>query len=197
MSSEAPATPPTSSPYVYKMLQIPPSIVVDAGVPIGRQAASYLEGVVSEQAKLGWDFYRVDTIGVRVPPGCLGAFLGEQTSSFQYYVVTFRRRRDSNYERDVAAAAQLEAQRTAEAKAQRERRAQAEAAAQREYEAALAARRASRDAAYRAKGIEPGPLAWFKALPDTMQAIFLGLAFAIPMAGFLIFLFFLISKAQR
>ena len=39
-----------------------------------------------------------------------------------------------------------------------------------------AERRALRDDAYRAKGIEPGPLAWYRALPDVTQAIVLGLA---------------------
>jgi hypothetical protein len=43
-----------------------------------------------------------------------------------------------------------------------------------------AARLAERDAAYRAKGVEPGPWAWFWVLPDLTQAILLGVTFAIP-----------------
>jgi hypothetical protein len=73
------------------MLQIPPSIEVQPGMPIGERAAGYLEGVVNNQAQQGWEFYRVDSIGVRVPPGCLAAFFGERGTTVEYYVVTFRR----------------------------------------------------------------------------------------------------------
>src|SRR5215469_1146095 len=57
----------------------------------------------------------------------------------------------------------------------REKRA-AEARARR---AERLAARAERDKAYRAMGIEPGPLAWFKALPDVVQAIGLGVVIAL------------------
>ncbi len=43
-----------------------------------------------------------------------------------------------------------------------------------------AERRAQRDEAYRAIGIEPGPFAWYKALPDWTQALLMGLAIALP-----------------
>jgi hypothetical protein len=43
-----------------------------------------------------------------------------------------------------------------------------------------AERRAARDRAYRSKGIEPGPFAWYKAMPDLAQALILGLAFTVP-----------------
>lgn len=57
-----------------------------------------------------------------------------------------------------------------------------------------AARRTARDDAYRAKGIEPGPLAWYKALPDVAQAIVLGLSMAIPTAAVLLTLVILIGQ---
>ena len=50
-------------------------------------------------------------------------------------------------------------------------------------EAARSARRAERDDAYRADGIEPGPWAWFQALPEVAQAVLLGLTFALPAGG--------------
>jgi hypothetical protein len=77
------------------MVQIPPSIELRQGTPVGQLAAAYLENVVNTQALEGWDFYRVDSIGVRVAPGCLGAFLGERPSNTEYYVVTFRRRSET------------------------------------------------------------------------------------------------------
>ena len=77
--------------YRYKMVQIPPNIEVSAGSSTRGKAASYLESIVNEYAVDGWEFYRVDTIGVVVPPGCLGGLLGMPTTHTNYYVVTFRR----------------------------------------------------------------------------------------------------------
>jgi hypothetical protein len=37
--------------FVYKMVQIPPSIEVGQGVEVGQTAASYLERVVNAQAR--------------------------------------------------------------------------------------------------------------------------------------------------
>ena len=75
--------------YEYFMVQIPPNIQVKQSS--GQDAAAYLQGAVNNYASQGWEFYRVDTIGVVVSPGCLGALLGGQQSSVQYYVMTFRR----------------------------------------------------------------------------------------------------------
>ena len=81
----------------YKMVQIPPNIGASARSMLGRapdpseMAAAYLQGVVNEQAKDGWEFMRVDTIGVRTEPGCLAGLFGAKTTDENYYVVTFRR----------------------------------------------------------------------------------------------------------
>ena len=50
--------------FVYKMVQIPPNIEVAQGTAIGQKAAAYLERVVNDQARAGWEFYRIDPIGV-------------------------------------------------------------------------------------------------------------------------------------
>lgn len=77
--------------FEYRMIQAPPTLVVRRREDNGREAALYLEGIVNEQATQGWEFYRVDTIGVKVKPGCLGAFSGQREATIHYYVVTFRR----------------------------------------------------------------------------------------------------------
>jgi hypothetical protein len=77
--------------YEYKMVQIPPTIVVKAAEHRGNEAAYYLQSVANEQARQGWEFYRVDTVGVVTQPGCLGMLFGQKQTSFEYYVVTFRR----------------------------------------------------------------------------------------------------------
>jgi hypothetical protein len=80
-------------PYKYKMIQIPPNIVVKEPTSTRGRAAEYLEGIVNQYAEEGWDFFRVDQIGIRVNPGCLSALLGGHPQSLVYYVVTFRRPR--------------------------------------------------------------------------------------------------------
>jgi hypothetical protein len=76
---------------VYKMVQIPPNISVSDRDQHGNAAAAYLEGVVNQLAAQGWEFLRIDTIGVHVQPGCLLSLLGQKTSVTSYYVVTFRK----------------------------------------------------------------------------------------------------------
>ncbi len=77
--------------YEYKMVQIPPNIRVSASVERGQEAAWYLQDLVNRLAKEGWEFYRVDTVGVISEPGCLGQLLGQKATLVEYFVVTFRR----------------------------------------------------------------------------------------------------------
>ena len=49
--------------YRYRMIQVPPTIPVSKSQQ-GTAAAEYMEIVVNEQAAEGWEFYRVDQVGV-------------------------------------------------------------------------------------------------------------------------------------
>ncbi len=51
----------------------------------------YLNQIVNQEAQQGWEFHRVDTIGVEVAPGCLQGLLGQRNQTHHYYVVSFRR----------------------------------------------------------------------------------------------------------
>lgn len=73
------------------MVQVPPNVEVQAKEHKGNEAASYLQTVVNKHAKEGWEFYRVDTIGVAVKPGCFDALFGKKTEVSNYYVISFRR----------------------------------------------------------------------------------------------------------
>lgn len=77
--------------YSYKMVQIPPNIEVEQKNHSGNEAAAYLEGVVNQYAADGWEFLRVDTIGVAIKPGCFGALGGTKEEHAEYYVITFRK----------------------------------------------------------------------------------------------------------
>jgi hypothetical protein len=77
--------------YEYKMVQIPPTIVVKAKEERGQEAATYLESLANAQADEGWEFYRVDTVGIVSQPGCLASLMGAKQTLVHYFVVTFRR----------------------------------------------------------------------------------------------------------
>jgi hypothetical protein len=90
-SPQPPAVPQVQ--YKYKMVQVPPHIFVGE-VEEGIEAAAYLQRLVNKRARDGWEFFRVDTLGVKTIPGCLGMLLGQRGQVIHYYVVTFRKVRD-------------------------------------------------------------------------------------------------------
>jgi hypothetical protein len=77
--------------YQYKMIQVPPNIEVQAKQHKGNEAAAYLESVVNIHAKDGWEFFRVDAIGVNVKPGCIAGLLGQKDALSTYHVICFRK----------------------------------------------------------------------------------------------------------
>lgn len=77
--------------YEYKMVQIPTNIAVEMKKHKGNEAAAYMEKVVNEYARQGWEFFRVDSIGVDVQPGCFDALSGKKATSSMYHVITFRK----------------------------------------------------------------------------------------------------------
>jgi hypothetical protein len=76
--------------YVYKMVQIPQNIQVDAR-NAKDAAANYVEGEVNRMAASGWEFHRIDQIGVLESPGCLAALLGGKANYISYSVISFRK----------------------------------------------------------------------------------------------------------
>lgn len=77
--------------HEYLMVQVPPTITVKQKEYVGNEASFYLQSLANEKSAQGWEFYRVDTIGVVVEPGCLGALMGQRRTLTHYYVVTFRK----------------------------------------------------------------------------------------------------------
>jgi len=77
--------------YEYKVVQIPPNIQVDKNEDIGQAAARFLEGKLNLHAGEGWEFYRIDSMGVVSNPGCLGILSGQKAINTVYHVVTFRK----------------------------------------------------------------------------------------------------------
>ena len=79
--------------YEYQMIQVPPNISVESKSERGNEAAAYLQQIANQHASQGWEFYRVDVVGVVATPGCIAGLLGQKSTTTDYYVVTFRRAR--------------------------------------------------------------------------------------------------------
>ena len=75
--------------YDFKMVQLPQTFVLQKDT--GKEIAAYLEKLSQEMSAQGWQFYRVDSVGVAVQPGCAGAMTGVKQTMNYYNVVTFRR----------------------------------------------------------------------------------------------------------
>ena len=65
--------------YNYHMAQIPPNITVRSKKDIPTAAATYLKELAEHHARHGWEFYRVDSIGIYRPPGCLASLLESES----------------------------------------------------------------------------------------------------------------------
>jgi len=89
--------------YEYRVVQIPPTIQVENSYQMSQAAAIYLQKLIDENALNGWHFYRIDTMGVFNPPGCLASLFGNKGDYTNYYVVTFRRRTDKAQQAGQAA----------------------------------------------------------------------------------------------
>lgn len=79
--------------YQYKMVQVPPVIKIKAAERQGGEAAAYLEQIVNQEAQADWEFFRVDTIGVYTQAGCIASLFGGKDELFEYYVITFRKKK--------------------------------------------------------------------------------------------------------
>ena len=77
--------------YQYKMESMSTRFLKKKGMDFGQTAAFHLDEVVSAHAKQGWEFYRVVSLAVEQPPGCLGQLFGQTTQSVPLHVVVFRR----------------------------------------------------------------------------------------------------------
>ncbi len=49
--------------YEYRMVQIPVNVVADAGAH-GKAGVYYMQQLVNFGAEKGWEFYRIDTLGI-------------------------------------------------------------------------------------------------------------------------------------
>ena len=75
--------------FEYKMIQLPQTFLLKKDT--GNEIAVHLEKLIQEWAGKGWEFYRIDSVGVAVQPGCLGALTGVKQSMTYYNIVAFRR----------------------------------------------------------------------------------------------------------
>lgn len=75
--------------YEFKMVQLPQTFVLKQDT--GKEIAAYLEKLIQDMGAQGWEFYRIDQVGVLVQPGCLAALVGTKQTMTYYNVVAFRK----------------------------------------------------------------------------------------------------------
>ena len=78
---------------MYEMVQIPAVVAFDERDRTGKEIATLLQNLVDPWAKLGWEFYRVDSFKVHTRPGCLPALFGDRGHTTDVNVVTSRKKR--------------------------------------------------------------------------------------------------------
>ena len=76
--------------YEYKMIQAAPHIIAQRK-NIQTAAADYLQELVNEQARLVWEFFRIDDFSTEEAAGC---FSGGKTTTKIHKVITFRREKN-------------------------------------------------------------------------------------------------------
>jgi hypothetical protein len=81
------------SKYKYKMVQLPQTFLLKKDT--GNEIAGYLESLTHKLGEKGWEFYRIDSVGVAVQPGCLASLLGARQSMTYYNIVTFRAEKEA------------------------------------------------------------------------------------------------------
>lgn len=79
--------------YEYYMVQIPSNFAAQQNQTSGHEIAAYVQEWANRLASEGWEFYRIDTMGMTEVPGCLGGLFGGQATHTQYSIMTFRRMR--------------------------------------------------------------------------------------------------------
>ena len=77
--------------YEYYMVQIPSNFAAQQNTTSGHEIASYVQDWANRLSAEGWEFYRIDTMGMTEVPGCLAGLFGGQASHTQYSIMTFRR----------------------------------------------------------------------------------------------------------
>jgi hypothetical protein len=56
-----------------------------------QKVSEQLQALISQYARQGWEFYRIDKIDIQITPGCLAALFGAQVSFITFDQVIFRR----------------------------------------------------------------------------------------------------------
>ena len=57
------------------------------------EIATQLQALIGQNARDGWEFYRIDQIQINVPPGCLPSLLGAKSVVTSFDMATFRHER--------------------------------------------------------------------------------------------------------
>jgi len=75
--------------FEYRVVQVNKSFVVKG--PDDYLIQHYFQDILDDYSRQGWEFQRMDTVHVYVPPSCLASFLGQAGSYDHKTIMTLRR----------------------------------------------------------------------------------------------------------
>lgn len=89
--------------YQYKMIQIPDNIALVSHKKVtGKNkdyfVAEYMQDIVNEQAKSGWEFMRIDSFETALKANFFTSLFGGKPRQKEYSVMTFRKKDDEVFQ---------------------------------------------------------------------------------------------------
>lgn len=79
--------------YHYETVQMPLNVKV-ARKDKNNKAGAYLRDIINKKSEENWEFVSVESVGLTIKPGCLGALIGRKSQHLIHSVIVFRREVD-------------------------------------------------------------------------------------------------------
>jgi hypothetical protein len=84
----------STAPWEYKVVPMPRDVAIKRRVYHGLDsqgaAAGYVEQIINQHARQGWQFVGISETSVRECPGCLAPLFGRRAFLTVYELLTFR-----------------------------------------------------------------------------------------------------------
>lgn len=82
--------------YEYKAVQVPQLIAAKDKKHHGKEAEIFMQAALSEHAADGWEYFRIEKIGVIERVGAWDSLFGKKGHAQEQSVLTFRRQASSS-----------------------------------------------------------------------------------------------------
>ena len=79
--------------YEYKTVPVPSHLATQEGRDLAQELANYIQNIINNMAKDGWEFYRADNFSISETLGCLSSLFGVKPNMENYNILTFRKQK--------------------------------------------------------------------------------------------------------